>query len=120
MKIRHTLRMLAGAAGLALGGCQSTAPAVPAVMISDDEAAMSALKQALAEAMGKARVELGAGDPTRQSRITVLPPRLGPLEGNSPSLPVAFDLMLSGETCFLVRVDTGARHDTPQIACAEA
>ncbi|MEM1150288.1 MAG: hypothetical protein AAGI03_07000 [Pseudomonadota bacterium] len=91
-----------------LGGCQLTnEDAVPAVLMDDSAETMETLKATLADATGTASVELGAGDPTQTSAVTVLPPRLSPLETASTAMPTRFNLMMRGETCMVVHSETG-------------
>lgn len=89
----------------------------PAVLVSADPQTMAVVKSVLADAMGRARIELGPGDPTATSRISVLPPRLGPDETRSPATPTQFDLMIEGRSCYLVRQDSGARFALDGVAC---
>lgn len=103
--------------GLFIGACQMASTATPARLTDNAPETMAALKAGLAEAMGKAKIDLGAGDLTQQSRISVLPPRLGPHEGASAAMPVQFDLMMDAETCFVIREDTGERFDLPGVTC---
>ena len=105
----------AGAA--AIIGCQShTAPA-PAVLVNTDEDTMRVLHAVLADAMGRAQIELGAGDPTQDSVIAVLPPPLGPGEDRSTATPAYFDLMLKGGDCILVRRETGETFALDGVQC---
>jgi hypothetical protein len=105
------------AAALA-GACKSTA--APAVLAQADEAAMGRLKAALAKAMGQAEVQLGPGDPTQSSVVSVLPLPPGPLEDRSLAKPTVFRLAIEGETCFLVRGDTGERIPLEGVDCRAA
>lgn len=101
---------LLSAAMAVLGGCQTSAEMTPAVLVSDDEASMQALKTALGEAVGRANVELGAGDPTKVSRVSVLPPPLGPLETRSVAKPAWFQIMMAGGDCMVMDVESGETH----------
>ncbi|MDP3738892.1 MAG: hypothetical protein Q8R02_15970 [Hyphomonadaceae bacterium] len=100
------------------GACQSTA--VPAVLTQADEAAMGRLRAALAKAMGQAEVQLGPGDPSQTSVVSVLPLPPGPLEDRSLAKPTIFRLEIEGETCVLVREDTGARVTLEGVDCRPA
>jgi hypothetical protein len=103
---------------LAAAACQSTeAPRRHAVLAAADSATMEKLKAVLAAAMSTAQVELGPGDLTQTSTVSVLPPRLGPYEGRSPALPTQFDIMMRGAKCLLVRRDTGAEYELVGVAC---
>ncbi|MEM9738663.1 MAG: hypothetical protein AAF829_02260 [Pseudomonadota bacterium] len=89
-------------------GCQTvTDEAVPAVLADDAPETMDRLKAGLAEAVGRANIELGAGDPTQTSTITILPPAPSPLETASVAMPTPFRLMMRGDTCMAVHGETG-------------
>jgi hypothetical protein len=102
----------------ALGACQ-TAPR-PATLEASGPEEVEALRRVLAEALGRGRVELGAGDLTGASVISVLPPPPTPLEGNSPAMPELFDLVLTAEGCFVRRRSTGDLFLLPGITCRPA
>lgn len=104
------------AAALA-GACQSASAAVPAVLTHADPGSMDRLKATLAKTMGRSHVELGPGDPTQSPVVSVLPPRPGPLEDRSVAKPTIFRLEIEGETCVLVREDTGARIMLKGVDC---
>lgn len=117
---RHKRYLAALSVALSFGavaGCQTTTSLVPAVLNAGDDAALETLKAVLASAVGQARVDLGPSDPVSNTALTVLPPNLGPLEGRSPATPIAFDLMTDGETCFVVRRDTGEQHTLNAVLC---
>ena len=120
MILSHGPRLLALLALYHLAACQMTQPAVPAVMTDTSETSMAALKSTLGTAMQTASVNLGPGDLTQTSTITVLPPRPGPLEGNSPALPVQFTLMIENGDCILVRADTGESYAHSAVPCKPA
>ena len=105
-------------AGVLAGACKSTA--APAVLTHADEAAMGRLKAALAKAMGQAEVQLGPGDPTQSPVLSVLPLPPGPLEDRSLAKPTIFRLVIEGETCLLVREDTGERVVLEGVDCRAA
>jgi hypothetical protein len=107
-------------AAMLAGACQSAAAARPAVLTRADPATMAQLKAQLAAAMGRAQVELGPGDPTQSSTLSVLPPRPGPLEDRSLAKPTIFRLEIEGQTCTLVREDTGARTPLTGVDCSAA
>lgn len=106
------------------GACQSTAQAAPAVLTHADDAAMARLKAALAKAMGRSPIELGPGDPTQTSILSVLPLPPGPLEDRSLAKPTIFRLEIEGQTCVLVREGeagaSGARIVAEGVACRAA
>ncbi|MEM1106093.1 MAG: hypothetical protein AAGH87_06860 [Pseudomonadota bacterium] len=83
---------------------------VPAVLVEAGDEEMAAMKTVLAQAVGRAEVSLGPGDPTRSPKISVLPPPLGPNETRSPAQPAQFQLMMAGGACMLVNQKTGETH----------
>ncbi len=105
---------------LCMAGCQSMAAETPAVLTAADEASMTRLRAVLGDAVGRANVTLGPGDVTQTSTISVLPPPLGPLETNSTAQPILFDIILRGETCVVVRRDTGAAFELAGVSCRPA
>lgn len=108
ISFRHILA--AGSLAMA-SACQLTPKdAVPAVLADDSPETMTTLKSTLAEAMGRANIELGAGDPTQSSTISVLPPPLGPMETASTAMPTVFTLMMEGDTCMAVHSETGEKY----------
>ena len=122
--LRRRFHILSIAAALIFGACKTTgAPGAgpdssgetPAVLVSADD--IPALKAALAGAMGRGRVELGAGDPTRESTVAVLPPPLGPNEDRSPATPALFDLVLRGGDCYAVNRYTGEATALKDMKC---
>jgi hypothetical protein len=115
MNLRLFASFLSGV--LALAACKSMAGPVPAVLASNDPATMERLKAALAEATGQARVELGPGDPTQTSTLSVLPRPPGPLEDRSLVTPTIFRLEIEGGDCFVVREDGGARARLEGVDC---
>jgi hypothetical protein len=115
MKSRMLAAILAAAA--LAGACKSAAPAV---LTESDEAAISRLKAALATAMGRSQIELGPGDPTQSSTISVLPLPPGPLEDRSLARPTIFRLAIEGDDCFVVREDTRERFPLEGVACKPA
>ena len=116
--MRH---LIASAVGLlALGACQHGAPASPAVLSDGSPETLAKLQATLADAMGVASVRLGAGDPTQTSTISVLPPALNPSEDRSTALPVQFDLILEGQTCYAIRQGTDEKLLLTDIPCQAA
>jgi hypothetical protein len=93
---------------------------VPAVLTKADPPAMERLKATLAKAMGRASVDLGPGDPTQTSTISVLPPPLAPQDDRSLAKPTIFRLEIEGGACTLVREDNGARIPLDGVACKAA
>lgn len=112
------IRMIfAGLFSAALGACVMTPDPQDAVLANTEADNMAALESALSAALGRANIKLGAGDLTAGSTVTVLPPPRGPLEMNSPAMPVHFTLMTDGNNCWLYRTDTDERFDAPGLAC---
>ena len=117
----RTARSCAAILGFVVfAGCCQSLPAKPAVLMQDDDAAMARLKAALAKEMGRSEIHLGPGDPTQTSTLSVLPLPPGPLEDRSLAKPTIFRLEIEGETCLLVREDTGARITLEGIGCRPA
>ena len=105
-------------AAVCLGGCQHASEGpVQAVLADDTSANIDALKTALAGAMGHAQVELGAGDPTQDSRISVLPPALSPQDDRSPVLPTYFDLVMHDDRCVAIHSETGSETELSDVTC---
>lgn len=82
-----------------LAACQSD-PQL-ATLTDGSPETIEALSLVLASAAGRARVQLGPGDVTKQPTVSVLPPPPGPLEGNSPAMPALFDIVLMDGDCYL-------------------
>lgn len=108
-----TVSMLAG-----VGACQSSPQ--PATLVDASPETLSALTGVLAAAVDRAQVQLGPGDLTKESVISVLPPRPGPLEGNSPAMPTIFDIVLVEGECFVQERQSGERFPLTGIACTPA
>jgi hypothetical protein len=47
----------------------------------------------------------------------VQPPRLSPYEGNSPAMPIYYDLVTDGKTCSVRERAGGKTHPLPGVAC---
>ncbi|HWA00702.1 MAG TPA: hypothetical protein VG841_10360 [Caulobacterales bacterium] len=78
---------------------------------------MAKLRDVLARAMGEARIDLGAGDPTQASKISVLPRPLASVEGRSLARPAYFDIGIRHGRCVLTRRDTGQIFALDEIPC---
>lgn len=109
---------LAGA--LLAAACQTGLASQAAVLENADAQTMAKVKAVLAEAMGTATIELGAGDPTQTPSIAVLPRPPSPHEDRSPAMPVLFDLILKENVCYAVRRDTGEAYELTDVACKPA
>lgn len=114
-------KLTAALALLAAAACQSHGtPSGPAFLASDDADNMTALQAGLAAAMGRASVELGAGDPLSTGAVAVLPPPVTSPEDRSLAMPVMFDLEMRDGECVAVRRDSGSVHDLPGVQCVIA
>lgn len=108
-----SVSLLAGAAA-----CQSSPQ--PATLTEASPETMSALTGVLAAAVDRAQIQLGPGDPTRDTVISVLPPNPGPLEGNSPAMPTVFDIVLMDGQCYVQERQSGEMFLLTGIACTPA
>ena len=117
MTVFRSLLMPAIVGVTMLGACQMTEAKTPAVLASTDNQSMDRLKSVLSKAMNTARIEIGPGDLTETSTVSVLPPNPGPLEGNSPAMPTVFTIMMQGSACYLVRQDTGEEYALDGVDC---
>lgn len=104
-------------AALALSACQTGTAMTPAMLETADESTLARIKAVLAEAVGRAYVQLGESDLTTGSTVTVLPPPLGPNETHSPAMPAVFELVTNGSDCFLVRQKTGESYALDGVSC---
>lgn len=113
----NSLTALVAACGFVTAGCQSASMAQPAVFVSGDDQTVAALKAVLAKAMNEASVELGPGDLTKNTTVSVLPPRPANYEDRSIVTPVVFDIIIKGKDCYAVRRSDGAEFELGGIAC---
>jgi hypothetical protein len=113
-------RLLAAAGALGLAACLTTDAPKPATLTHATPEAINALKSMLAEAMGRTRIELGPGDLTRETVVTVLPLPIGPHESNSMSLPTRFDVLVYGKRCYLRREGSDALLELRSVSCRAA
>lgn len=113
----RTLGAMAVTGLFMLSACQANGAPRPAVLESSDVETMANVKTVLAGAMNKSSVEIGPGDPTQTSTISVLPPRLSPYEGMSPAAPTQFDIVKTGSQCSVVRRDTGEAYKLDGVSC---
>lgn len=109
--------LLTSLAVLTLGACQHHDTAVPAVLADDTPENLQALKAGLSAATGRAQINLGAGDPTVSSTISVLPPPPTDLETNSPAIPTIFQLFKKDAGCFAVEDGSDALIELPGVTC---
>lgn len=108
-------RILSVALLTGLAACD-TAPR-PAVLTDTSPETVAAVKGVLAAALGRAQIELGAGDLTQDPVISVLPPRPGPHEGNSPAVPALFDIVLMNGDCYVQERASGEMFSLTGIEC---
>ncbi|WP_443747201.1 hypothetical protein [Asticcacaulis solisilvae] len=101
-------------AALGLSACQTMAADGRAAIDMSDARTRAQVSEALAQATGRAHVELGPSDGTV---VTVLPQPPGPYEGNSPAMPIRFDIQRRGGECVAVRHDTGKAYALPGVSC---
>jgi hypothetical protein len=102
---------------LGLSACQTLAASQAASVDLNNPATRSAVTAVLADAVGRARIQLGPTGGRKTSVITVLPPPPGPLETNSTAIPIRFDIEQRGEACFAVRQDTGQAYELTGVVC---
>lgn len=119
--MKDGLPRVAMALGLALGisGCHTVAGDAPrqAVLVADDAKARETITQVLLGATREGRVSFGQSDLTKDPLIVVQPPPLSPYEGNSPAVPVYYDLVTDGRRCFLRERKSGKTHALPGVTC---
>ena len=126
--MKHLLSLTA--AGLVLAACASgsnTDPASedarhsaysgPALLLGGDLESRERLKDHLSDAVGRATIELGAGNPSVSSSVTVLPPPLSSQEDRATRLPITFDLTLRNGECFAVRRNDGEEFRLDGVTC---
>lgn len=116
--MRRTL-ISSAAFGLAAlqSGCQTAQGPQPALLHEASPEAMAQVTGVLAEAVGRAHIELGPHDLTADPAIPVLPPPLGPHETNSPATPLFFELVLQDGACFLRARSSGELYALPGLDC---
>lgn len=112
--------LITGFIALMLGACQHSATAAPATLADSNPESVEALKAALGTAINRANVELGVGDLTASSSVSVLPPRLSEHETRSPATPTIFYLFIKDGTCLAVRADTDEEIPLPDVPCKPA
>jgi hypothetical protein len=118
LPIRFTACALA--LSISLSACQTLAGAQAARVDLSDPATRTAVTSVLADAVGRAQVELGPTDSSETAIITVLPPPPGPLETHATAIPIRFDIVRRGGACFAVRHDTGKAYALAGIVCRPA
>lgn len=115
--MRQTTLMGALASLLVAASCQNVTAPRPAVLVSQDAQSMTLLKEAAAEHMGRAKVDLGPGDLTMQSTISVLPPRVAAPQGNSVAMPKILELRVREDDCYLFDEAEGRAVLVRGLAC---
>jgi hypothetical protein len=116
-KFRAHLTAIALGLSLGLSACQTLAAVQAASVDLSNPSTRSAVTAVLADAVGRARIQLGPTAGRKTSVITVLPPPPGPLETNSTAMPIRFDIEQRGEACFAVRQDTGQAYELTGVMC---
>lgn len=110
------LRAAIAAMTLAGAACASAARE-PATLAARDAQTLAALKSALGEALGRARIELGPID-DGGGTVAVLPPPMGSNEDRSTATPIIFDLFVADGRCVARRRDTADGDvSLPGVAC---
>jgi len=89
----------------------------PAVLVADTPEARAAIKTVVLATTHDGQLSFAGSDLGREPVIVVQPPPPGPFEGNSPALPVYFDLMTDGKDCFARERRTGTLHPLHGITC---
>jgi len=112
--------LFTGLVALVLGACQHAATASPATLTDSNADTLSALKSALGGAINRANIDLGAGDLTETSIVTVLPPPLTEHETRSPATPIVFNLYMKNGACFAVQYGTETEIPLPDVPCKPA
>ncbi len=114
----RTFSLLACLSIASLGACVSQPePPTPATLTDTSDENIVALTSALAIAMGRANIKLGAMKDAPATQVTVLPPPRGKYEMNSPALPTHFDILTNGRECWLIQQETGERFEAPGLKC---
>lgn len=115
MTVRARIAMLLIAA---LAACDQEP--VAAVLADASDETLIQLRSTLASALGRSSVTLGAGDLTAVPEVLVLPPAVTPLEGNSPAMPIVFDILLLNGDCYVRRRGSQELVALPEVACHPA
>ena len=102
---------------LAASACQHSQAPVQAALADGRAETLDALKASLAATLDRAQIELGAGDPTNVSSVSVLPPRPTDFETRSPAMPVTFNLFIQDGRCYAVRDGSETEIELPNVAC---
>jgi hypothetical protein len=100
-----------------LSACQTSRQPRLATLEDGTPQNTATLTRVLAQAVGRAEVQLGPVDLARQPLISVLPPPLGPLEGASPAVPEIFELVAVGAACYVRRRRDEALFALPGLSC---
>ena len=112
------IALLLGSA-MSLAGCHTVATAAPrpAVLVEDSPTARETIKKVLLAATREGVVSFGQSDLSKDPLIVVQPPRLSPYEGNSPAMPIYYDLVTDGKTCSVRERAGGKTHPLPGVTC---
>lgn len=101
-----------------LAACQSE-PQLATLTDASPET-IEALTKTLAAATGRARIQLGPHDVTRDPVVPVLPPPPSPMEGNSTAMPAVFDIVLMDGDCYVRARSDGSLHFLAGLTCVPA
>ncbi len=94
---------------------KSATPSDSPAMIAPES--VDALKTALAAALGRGKIELGADDPTTGPVVSVLPRATSALNDRDPLKPAVFDLVLQEGACVAISRSTGDRIALTGVTC---
>lgn len=101
-------------------GCATSGTVKPARLMASDGATMTIVRETLAKAVGRPRIELGPENLATSTIITVLPPPLGLYDTRSLAVPSVFDIKIQGGTCVLIARDGGKIHPLTGAKCVVA
>ncbi|MFT3997128.1 MAG: hypothetical protein QM667_06960 [Asticcacaulis sp.] len=102
-----------------LCGCQTVGAYTPVPATVDMRAPQTVerVKTALAKAVGRAQIELGAYEYPTPSVLSVLPPPPGPQETHSMAMPTVFDIAIRNGKCSAIRRDDGVAFGLDGVTC---
>ena len=106
--------------GLSVSACATAKEPVPAVLESADEQTLSELTTVLGRALNRGNIKLGAGDPSEEPVLAILPPPLSPEETASLAKPMIYDIILDEGVCVAVQREGGDRIELTGISCRPA
>ena len=111
------IRCILTVIGLALLNACSTLKASeePAVLASAED--VEAAKALVAQALGRASVDLGEPSPLDEPMFVVLPSPLNPLETRSTAMPMRYDIQIEDDACWLIDAEDGSAVELSGIEC---